>query len=107
MQVLVQSQLDEQLVESEMLKASFQHELMPPLLYADVLQAVENFIAHFDTISDESVQQFLVSFAAKEMQPDISVRKAADRLAFHVFANHRHSATAYSVTRHRTLFHAC
>lgn len=69
--VLVQSQLDEKHVESEMLKA------------------VEGFIDHLDTISDDSIKQFLASFAEKELQPDISVRKATDRLAFHVFANHR------------------
>ena len=53
-------------------------------------QAMEGFIAHFDTISDESISQFLSSFAEKELQPDLSVRKATDRLAFHVFANHRY-----------------
>ena len=57
--------------------------------FSHPLQAVEGFIDHLDTISDDSIKQFLASFAEKELQPDISVRKATDRLAFHVFANHR------------------
>ena len=48
---------------------------------------------HFDSISDESIKQFLVSFAEKELQPDLSVRKAADRVAFQVFSNHRCGVT--------------
>ncbi len=53
------------------------------------LQAIEGFLEHFDTVSDESIKQFLVSFAEKQLQPDLSVRKAADRVAFHVFTNCR------------------
>ncbi len=48
---------------------------------------MEGFIEHFDSVSDESIKQFLVSFAEKQLQPDLSVRKAADRVAFHVFTN--------------------
>ena len=52
-------------------------------------QAVEGFLDYFDTVSDESIKQFLESFAEKELQPMRSVRKAADRAATHIFANHR------------------
>jgi hypothetical protein len=88
LQVLVQSQLDEKHVESEMLKASPRF-IVCIVCTAYIVQAMEGFIEHFDSISDESIRQFLVSFAEQELQPDLNVRKAADRVAFQAFANHR------------------
>ena len=84
----MQSQLDEKHVESEMLKASARI-IVCIADTAYVVQAMEGFIEHFDSISDENIRQFLVSFAEQEMQPDLSVRKAADRVAFQALANHR------------------
>jgi hypothetical protein len=92
----VQSQLDEKHVESEMLKASTRV-IVCIVDTAYIVQAMEGFIEHFDSISDENIRQFLVSFAEQELQPDLSVRKAADRVAFQAMANHR-CAPSYNCT---------
>jgi hypothetical protein len=86
-QVLVQSQLDEQRVEGAMLEVRCVRFSL--WMFFDMTQAVEGFLDYFDTVSDESIKQFLESFAEKELQPMRSVRKAADRAATHIFANHR------------------
>ena len=70
-----------------------------------MLQAMEGFMEHFDAISDDSIKQFLVSFAEKELQPDLSVRKAADRIALQVLANHRRVLPLLSQARRRNMRH--